>query len=251
MKKLLSLCLAALLLCGCQPVQSDPTENTTEPALISTTPSADAIQPSTQTTSPSTEPTEPKFLGSESYRLAPSDQLPYLSDGGYRPYIETEHDLMSLPLGALYALNKKTDTLTQIHPGPIYYNRSTKDHLYYIVDSQRDRIYRSDYTGQEQEVIYQTEEEQIICFSYWGLDPSGRLYVLLDNNSVVEYYIAEDSTQTVMEQYRVEWAQIYYDKSKKEPYLEWTGDLSEGAEEKTYWYYFRTGEQVEQPEQQF
>ena len=175
-KKLICLLLAALLLCGCQPAQQIPTDDTTEPTV--------QTQPPTQTDSPKiTEPIQETMSAEElqyfeDWEAYCSQPFTLMIIPGYEPgntyeYAGKDFDESGMIAGNYYAVDD----------GEVYYlidqrllqTKVTAEHIYYVPSSDPAAVYRCTLHGEDHTLIYRSDFGTINQVHYNGTDSDGQL----------------------------------------------------------------------------
>ena len=157
---------------------------------------------------PETETEPPKELTREEmetaagvYELAPDDLMLFIFNG-HQPMPYHHLDISGLEVGYLYVCNTKTDEISATGLCGIGGFNVTKEHIYYTLAGDHTKILRTDYTFQEQTVVFETTRK-ITDFDFYGMDANGDLAIVLDAQQVILYHMDTGETDLIMEQYYV------------------------------------------------
>ena len=227
MKRIVSviLVLAALLLTACQPASPEPTDD-------STPTQSETHQTETQdpTTEPSQDPTEETqenwepldLFGAEDpgalakqiteyqYQWGLDEYTVFVNvEGYYDDALLEKIDVTKLIPGALYVYQETEDQCFLITDQPIkqcnrgivfqYVISTVKHYLYYVLEDEPNRVYRSDYTGTEQVLLYESPCEEITDLDYVGVNPNGKLLICEGNRYVVFFDIPTGQREVLVE----------------------------------------------------
>jgi len=124
----------------------------------------------------------------------------------------------------------------------------TVDHIYFVLEAEPTKVYRSDYTGQNRKLVYESDGADIVHIEYFGTDAAGKLFTVEDFKQVRMLDLATGEKKLLMEQYYVWYVQympdsIWYTKENKGPILEWAGVLdAEDTHDRGYMYFIDSGE---------
>ena len=245
MKKLFCLLLAALLLCGCQPAQQIPTDDTTVPTV--------QTQPPTQTdspkiTEPSTEPTMPGY-DIDAWKKYSYQPETYRVIREYDPEAEYDYpgkgfDRSQMVEGNWYILDDGV-----VIPMDVQFSlwHVSSEHLYYTLPGEPRTVYRSDLHMEETTVIYESEYGDIGYIQFSGFDANGQLVLMEGGNRIVFYDIPTGEIEVVVEASNIkrvisyspvdfyqDWASKVYN-----PIINWVGSVDEESIS-VYVYYLET-----------
>lgn len=239
---LLALLLFQLTACGTDvpgdqaelPPDSQTEDPTPWPAPIVGQPEEPDTPPeTTETEQPTETEPDPEKAARElydqalAYGRAPDDVLLFVFDG-YQPFPWRDAlDISRLEEGVLYLFDKKNNVISSTGISGIDCIDHTTDHIYYTVEGDCTQILRTDYSGEEQTVVYETDQK-ITSFDYSGIDANGILAVVLDEQQVILYHMDTGETEFIMEQYQVEFVRYYnasygYREPNVGPTLHWRG----------------------------
>ena len=207
MKKLLAILLCVLLLSGCKPNGTHPTKPVGDPPS-----SSSATEDTTeQTTEGSTEEVvqEPPYY--ENWDA-------YLYDNSVYPIIynaETEYDRLgayidkeTMVSGYFYSINVDTEDIYLITEKAVVVYMQTSEHIYYVLEEEPRKVYRTDETGADLTVVYESTYGDVTYIDYYGTDASGILLAAEDNKRIVSYDIPTGAVTVLMEAYYIE--SFYY-----------------------------------------
>lgn len=259
MKKKLAFLLAVITLLtvtGCQPVHT-PGEST---AASETAPS-DATEPLTDPTQPSTDPTTtvtystdppegiPKgFPYSTSYVYPPDEFRTFIYNGpNYSYFFYNEVDTSKCLLGKLYLYNYKTGKLRMFPDEPATSHTTTLEYIYYVTEAEPDTIYRSDYTGENRELVFRAGGGKYLCLdSFRFIDGKGVITIIINDKQAALYHLEEQKLDILMEQAYIKRFGFEHENDPYRLMLCWHGRVSEDEEGiHSYLTYLDTGETVD------
>lgn len=250
MKRLFVVLLCVLFLTGCMPANLNPKE--TEGDSVGVSSATEGM--TQQVTEPATDPapTEDPHLLAEQYSLPNMDYLAFVHKKDQLPYFgfESKCDLSDLINDCLYVHHKNEDKIYQITEKPIAefmrtpLIHSTKEHVYYVLADDLKTVYRSDFYGNDQVVVYKSESGEITRFKYYGLDVDGKLVLLIDTKRVVMYDIQSDVAETLLECHYIESAH-YSVYPEGVPKVFWSGKIKKEDEFGFHYYYPDSQQHVE------
>lgn len=236
-----------------EPTTESTTEPTTEPTTAPTT--EPATEPTTEPpTEPPTEPAEITYYDSQRYCDVPEEYYLFLfrtEEDWYLPDTDTSQceDMK------MYIYDESQDALWQVVDeqvmgrGGIW---NTRDHIYYVPESDHTKVYRVEYSGENKTLLYESEYGEIGWMDYFGIDPNGVLYLLTGGNRVIALDIATGNVETVMEQYEIISFMYYPDYVRDGgehlgPTFDWIGKPSSNDKASSWLYCIETGENIHYP----
>lgn len=162
-------------------------------------------------------------------------------------------DLSKLDPGHLYVNDVSSDTLTHI-TGPVIEWAITLEHLYFILEAEPTKVYRTNYQGEEKVLLVDVADfdlfdgiERIDTLSYAGTDAYGKLLFKVDGQKVIQYDLKEQAVRLLMEQNHISYFYYLYPdqwgNTGKGPKLHWSGYDEEGKL-REYLYFVETGENI-------
>ncbi len=230
-------CVLTLLLTftACKPSTSaDNFSNTTE---TNTTP---VFTGTGNTTHDTTEPTdEPSQPGAQEQNQ--THRFPFIYDGR-QPYPHgPELDLSKLMLGYLYTHDKDTNVLCLIADTEVSQMDTTDDYIYYLID-EGSKVVRSDYTGGNQAVIYNSEND-ITWFDY----NADKLLIVENKKKMRLIDLTGSASEVILEQFCINEAFYHPDASDftsedKGRTIQWYGQSTETDELNCYIYHMDINE---------
>lgn len=225
----------------------------TDPTHITIAPS----DPTEESTEP-TNPTETIFpepeLAPDAYASFRRQCYPFRFDGD-RPTALYDIDTSQCKVGLLYVydtVQKQVHQITdqELVEGDCFF--STLDHLYYRLQADPSAIIRSDYSGENQTVIYRSNYGRIDGADYYGTNPEGKIITRENNNRVCMYDIATETATVLMERYHIASAlysedSVYFigEKRYEGPMIFWSGQIDANSAVDEYLYCI--GEDMDRP----
>ena len=270
------LLMLALLLSACTATGQTPTEpvsDTTPPTTATESTAAPTEEPTNAPTEVPTEPTQaPTEAPTEpaptqcpeeilkvealNYASARKGYKPFIYEGGFLNY-PGAIDYSQLQENHLYVYDEEKRQVYSIG-GPVFHfmvvanhrqiYTNTVDYIYFVLENEPTKVYRSDYTGQNRELMYESDGADIVHVEYFGTDAKGKLFTVEDFKQVRMLDIATGEKKLLMEQYYVWYVtylpdSLWYTKENKGPILEWAGVLNaEDTHDRGYMYFIDSGE---------
>lgn len=164
--------ILALLLGNTSPVFADSTIDTGNNSLVETSP--------------------------YEYNTAPDGLYVFLYHG-HAPYLNMDIDTSECIADRLYVYSSADNTVLEICDVNVLLYTATKDALYYSTSACE--IVKTDYTGRDQQVLYQHQGKEISRFScYWD-----NLYFVEDNCNVIFLNTSTGTAETVFACEDLDW----------------------------------------------
>ena len=257
MKQILAFFLSIITLLtvtGCQPVHT-PGEST---AASETAPSG-ATEPLTTPTQPSTDPTPTITYSTDppegvpegfpyitSYTMPPDEFFPFVYDGTC-PYIWEELDTSDCIIGRLYVHHRNEDVIIEICESQVTSCEDTQDGLYYVTEAEPDTIYRSDYSGENRELVFRADGGKYLNLgSFYFIDGKGIITIIINDTQAALYHLEDQKLDILMEQAYIKQFGFDYDLESFRLRLCWHGRVSDDEERiHSYLTYLDTGETVD------
>ena len=246
------LCIFALLitLTACKPPVSVDSTTPAATQPVSTTPAAteistsptgtESINTTPVTTEPSGTATEPdvqdvaKLTDEQCFTFIYNGRQPY-------PHNQPELDLSKFTLGYLYNHHKDTDTVYVIADTATAQMDITHEHIYYR-PADNSKVVCSDYTGENQTVIYSSENE-ITWFDF----NADQLLIVENQKKMILVDLTTGASECIMEQFSINEAFYFPDASDftsedKGRTIQWYGKATETDELNCYICYIDKNE---------
>lgn len=167
-------------------------------------------------------------------------------------------DRSSMVTGCLYSFDCYAGKTCLITDQSVLTFMKTSEHIYYVLEAEPEKVYRTDHDGENKTVIYESTYGDVTFLRYYGSDSNGKLIAAEEQNRIIAYDIPTGETEVLMEAYLI--GQFYFTPysltmdhvvehiSEEElgPTVLWEGKLHEGDPDKpdgdTYYYFVNTGE---------
>ena len=135
------------------------------------------------------------------YGFAP-DGLRVFLYHGTEPFLTVDIDTSECVVDRLYVYNSVTESLSEICNQAVSAYTTTKDALYYITQSQE--LYKTDYVGQNQELLYVCEQGMLTDLdSYLSV-----LYFIENESQVIFLDTVTKEAQVMFSRENVDWAYL-------------------------------------------